>query len=122
MSVVGTTLPTPEDASYYAWVRAPGELYRGGYGGSLVIVDANHGSVRGAWPATETGAAKAFIGSFYPLHTGEAAGLVGRILALAIGVWLAAMLVLGLLLWLRRRHLRKPSASAKTSAPLTSEA
>lgn len=100
---VGTTVPSAEDASYHAWVRAPGELYRGGYGGSLVIVDANNGKIRGVWPATEADAKQAFVSSFYPLHTGEALGLVGRLLSLAIGVWLATSILLGLLLWWRRR-------------------
>lgn len=104
---VGTTLPTPEDASYYAWVRAPGELYRGGYGGSLVVVDANDASVRRVYPATEADAAHAFIGSFYPLHTGEAFGLVGRMAGMMTGLWLIATIVLGTLLWLKRRPARK---------------
>jgi uncharacterized iron-regulated membrane protein len=100
---VGTTMPSTTDASYHAWVRAPGELYRGGYGGSLVIVDANNGVVRGAWPATEADAAEAVVASFYPLHTGESLGLLGRLLSLAIGVWLTTSITLGLLLWWRKR-------------------
>ncbi len=103
---VGTTMPSESDASYYAWVRAPGELYRGGYGGSLVIVDANNGTARGAWPATEAPAARAFLASFYPLHTGESLGLTGRILSMAIGLWLTVSIVLGILLWLKRRPRR----------------
>lgn len=100
---VGTTLPSREDASYYVWLRAPGELYRGGYGGSLVVVNANDGSIRGAWPATDADAASAFVGSFYPLHTGESIGLAGRLLALAIGLWLAVTIFFGLLLWWRKK-------------------
>ncbi|QNO29141.1 PepSY domain-containing protein [Sphingopyxis sp. OPL5] len=100
---VGTTMPSAEDASYHAWVRAPGELYRGGYGGSLVIVDANDGSIRGAWPITEASASQIVVASFYPLHTGEGLGLTGRILSLATGLWLAVTIVLGVLLWWRRR-------------------
>lgn len=100
---VGTAMPTAEDASYHAWVRAPGELYRGGYGGSLVIVDANTGKIRGAWPATEAGVAQWSVASFYPLHTGESLGLFGRILSLAIGIWLTTTIILGLLLWWRKR-------------------
>lgn len=114
---VGTTFPSAADASYYAWVRAPGELYRGGYGGSLVIVDANDASIRGSWPVTEAGPAKAFVASFYPLHTGEAAGLPGRILALLTGIWLAATVVFGLLLWLRRRSALKNPARRGAPAP-----
>lgn len=113
---VGTTLPSAEDASYYAWVRAPGELYRGGYGGSLVIVDANDASIRGAWPATEHGWKRYFLYTFYPMHTGEAAGFLGRVLAMFIGIWLVVMLVLGLLLWWRKRPKQRNCAEAK-SAP-----
>lgn len=100
---VGTAMPSAGDASYYAWVRAPGELYRGGYGGSLVIVDANDASIRGAWPATAADAKQTLVASFYPLHTGESLGLFGRLLSLAIGVWLTTSIVLGLLLWWRKR-------------------
>ncbi|MFV3128928.1 PepSY-associated TM helix domain-containing protein [Niveispirillum sp. KHB5.9] len=99
---VGTTVPSDADASYYLWVRAPGELYRGGYGGSLVIVNANDAGIRGAWPVTQAPAAKSFVASFYPLHTGEAAGTAGRILALLTGMGLTYVLVYGLLLWWRR--------------------
>lgn len=104
---VGSPLPSDEDASYYAWVRAPGELYHNGYGGSLVIVDANDGSIRGAYPATEHGAAKAFLYSLYPLHTGEAGGMVGRVLVMIVGIGLTAVTVFGFLLWLRRRDARR---------------
>lgn len=110
---VGTTMPSREDASYYAWVHAPGELYRGGYAGSLVIVDANDASVRGAWPATEHGWARYLMYSLYPMHTGEAGGLPGRILATLIGVWLLVLMFLGLQLWWRRRR-RSASAAART--------
>lgn len=109
---VGTTLPTHADASYYVWVCAPGELYRGGYGGSLVVVNANNGQIRGAWPATGADGASAFVGSLYPLHTGESIGLAGRILALAIGLWLVVAILLGLLLWWRK----KPRGTARGSA------
>lgn len=117
---VATTMPTDQDASYYAWLRAPGELYRGGYGGSLVIVDANDGSVRGAWPATEHEAARMFLYALYPLHTGEAAGLIGRVVAMFVGVWLLFTLTLGLLLWWRRR--RTPRRNTKNAGPAAADA
>jgi uncharacterized iron-regulated membrane protein len=107
---VAATMPSADDASYYAWVRAPGELYRGGYGGSLVVVDANDASIRGAWPATEHEAARMFLYALYPLHTGEAAGLIGRILAMLVGAWLLSTITLGLLLWWRRRPAARTGA------------
>ncbi|MFD0847266.1 hypothetical protein [Sphingosinicella xenopeptidilytica] len=71
---VGTTFLSARVASYYAWARAPGELYRGEYSSSLVSVDANTGSVRCAWSATEADPVREVIASFYPLHTGESLG------------------------------------------------
>lgn len=111
---VGTTVPSASDASYYAWVRAPGELYRGGYGGSLVVVDANHGSIRGAYPATEAAPAKAFVASFYPLHTGEAGRTIGRVLVMIVGFWLTALIVFGVLLWFRRSRRRSSGRNGGT--------
>lgn len=105
---VGTTFPTAADASYEAWVRAPGELYReGGYAGSLVVIDANDGHVRGAWPLPEQGAAYQVAGALYPLHTGEAGGLVGRLLSLAASIGLGVSIVIGCWLYLARRRKRR---------------
>lgn len=100
---VGTTLPTASDASYYMWVRAPGELYRGGYGRSLVVIDANDAGIRGAYPIQDAPPADILVSALYPLHTGEAGGTPGRILGLLTGIGLLAMTIFGLQLWLRRR-------------------
>lgn len=117
---VGTTMPSAEDASYYAWVRAPDELFRA-YGGSLVIVNANDASIRGAYPATELDPANAFVKSFYPIHTGEFAGLPGRIIAMGIGLWLMTMIMLGVSLWWKRRTGRPSAMSAGGKTLSTSD-
>lgn len=108
---VGTSMPSEADASYYAWVRAPGELYRNGYGGSLVIINANDASVRGAWPATEHGWRDYLLYSLYPLHTGEAGSLIGRLLVLLIGIWLLVTIYLGCSLWWHRRKRMRQTAA-----------
>ncbi|MEM9878324.1 MAG: PepSY-associated TM helix domain-containing protein [Pseudomonadota bacterium] len=113
---VGTTLPSSKDASYYTWVRSPGELYRGGYGASLVIVDANSGVIRGAYPIADASAGLAFVKSLYPIHTGEAAGLSGRVLAMLTGIWLLATIAFGIALWLKRRHSTKQIRSTRAPA------
>lgn len=103
---VGTPMPTADDASYRAWVNQPGEYFRtGGYGGSLVVVNANDATVRGAWPLQQASAAYKFMALPYPIHTGEIAGPVGRVLVMLVGLWLATMVVLGLVL--RRRAVRR---------------
>lgn len=101
---VGSAMPVPSDASYYFSIHAPGELYRGGYSASLVVVDARNAAVRAVFDATKAEPKQAFVSSFYPLHTGEAAGLTGRILALAIGFWLVTTVLLGLFLWWNKRQ------------------
>ncbi|WP_423603432.1 PepSY-associated TM helix domain-containing protein [Sphingomonas sp. MS122] len=110
-AIPGSTLtqaawPKPDDATWRIRVRAPGEIRRA-YGGSFVLVDANTGAVRGTFPAARAAPADAFMSALFPIHTGEAGGLVGRILSIAIGLWLITMIVVGVLLWLRRRKPRK---------------
>ncbi|MCW6536720.1 PepSY domain-containing protein [Sphingomonas sp. MMSM24] len=95
-------LPSPNDATYRVRVLAPGE-WRRAYGTSTVLVNANDGSVRGIFSAAAAPLPRAFVDDLYAIHTGEAAGLVGRVLATALGLWLAAMSSLGALLWSRRR-------------------
>ncbi len=106
---VGGAMPTASDASYRAWVNQPGEYFRAdGYGGSLVVVNGNDAGVRGAWPLQQASAAYKFMALPYPVHTGEIAGPAGRALVALIGLWLATMVVLGLVL--RRRTARGAAA------------
>ncbi len=114
-AVPGSTLtqvawPKDGDATFYTRVNAPGEIRRA-YGDTRVLVDANDGTVRGVFPIGEAEPARAFMSALFPLHTGEAGGLVGRLLSIAVGVWLVTMIVAGLMLWLKRRKPR-PQASA----------
>ena len=95
--------PKADDATYYVRVRAPGEIRRA-YGGSMVLVDANNGAVRGVFPIAEAETGRAFMSALFPIHTGEAGGLVGRLLSIAIGLWLITMIVAGVLLWRKRRR------------------
>lgn len=98
--------PKDGDATYYVRVNAPGEIRRA-YGDSYVLIDANNGAVRGVFPIAEAAPARAFMSALFPLHTGEAGGVAGRILSIAVGLWLVTMIVAGVLLWFRRR---KPTA------------
>lgn len=95
--------PKPDDATYNIRVLAPGEMRRA-YGASVVLVDANNGAVRGVYPIADAEPARAFMMSLFPIHTGEAAGIMGRLLQIAIGLWLITMIVVGLLLWWKRRR------------------
>lgn len=106
-AIPGSTLtavrwPGAADATYTIRVRAPGELRRA-YGGSVVLVDANTGAVRAAYPIAQAGPARGFMSALFPVHTGESAGLAGRLLAALTGLWLVTMIALGTVLWIKRR-------------------
>lgn len=109
-AVPGSTLtqaawPEEADATYRFRVRAPDEIRRA-YGSSVVMVDANNGSIRGVYPIAKAEPARAFMSALFPVHTGEAGGLAGRLLSIAIGLWLITMIVAGGLLWIKRRKPR----------------
>lgn len=102
-TLVQVAWPRQDDATYRVRVRAPGEIRRA-YGGSIVLVDANTGAVRVVHPIADAEPARAFMSALFPIHTGEAGGLIGRLLTLAIGLWLIVMIAAGGLLWLKRRR------------------
>ena len=104
-SLTAVAWPKADDATYRIRVRAPGEIRRA-YGNSIVLVDANSGAVRGAYPIAQADPARAFMSALFPIHTGEAGGIIGRLLSIAIGLWLVTMIVAGTLLWFKRRKPR----------------
>jgi uncharacterized iron-regulated membrane protein len=110
-AIPGSTLtaviwPKPDDATFTVRLNAPGEIRRT-YGASRVLVDANDGTVRGIYPIAEAPAARAFMSALFPIHTGEAGGTIGRLLSIAIGLWLVTMIVAGTLLWAKRRKAKR---------------
>lgn len=107
-AIPGSTLtmvrwPGEVDATYTVRVRAPGEIRRA-YGASVVLVDANTGAVRGTYPIAQADPARGFMSALFPLHTGEFGGLVGRLLSALVGFWLLGIIVLGTMLWTKRRR------------------
>lgn len=100
--LTAVTMPTAENALYRIRLLTPGEIRRA-YGTSVVYIDAVTGTPRGSFPASEVPWPRAFIDGLFAFHTGEMGGLAGRLLTLALGLWLASMIVIGTLLWWRRR-------------------
>lgn len=94
--------PAPDDATYRVRLRAPGE-WRRAYGASFVLVDATNAKVRGIFPAATAPLPRKAYDALFPIHTGEAGGLAGRMLVLCTGLWLASMITLGVRLWWLRR-------------------
>jgi len=95
-------MPSPGSPWYRVRVRQPGELPRV-YGTTALYISAVDGRLLAIDDAFKASPRQRFVAALYPIHTGEAAGLPGRLLALAIAAWLLTMLVLGILLWSGRR-------------------
>jgi uncharacterized iron-regulated membrane protein len=102
-SLSGVSFPSQEQPWYRIRVRQP-EEWRRVYGTSVVYVAAADGRVLRTEDALQAPAANAFMSNLYPVHTGEALGVMGRVFALVVGAWLLTMLVLGVGLWLARRR------------------
>lgn len=103
-------------APYEIRMRQPGEV-REGDGSTRVSVDAFSGAVLRVRDPLRAGAGDTFLNWQFPLHTGEAFGLPGRVLVSASGLAPLLFMVTGLVLWLGRRAMhRKARAVAQAAA------
>jgi uncharacterized iron-regulated membrane protein len=98
------SLSTPSEGSPWYRVRLlqPGEPARV-YGSTAVYVSAEDGRMLAVDDAFKAPIRQRFVDMLYPIHTGEIAGLPGRLLVLALSFWLLTMLALGITLWAGRR-------------------
>lgn len=101
-SISGINFPAPENAMWAITLKQCSELQRA-YGKTRVFVSAIDGTVVADFNALTAPRSRRFLDLLFPFHTGEMAGLPGRIAVLAIGLWLIAMIALGLALWWARR-------------------
>jgi len=104
--VSGVGFPSAESAWWAVRPRQPGE-WRRAYGKTRVFVSALDGSVGADFDALAAPPGRRFVDSLFSFHTGEIAGRTGRLGALAVGVWLLAMTLLGCRLWWERRRPRR---------------
>jgi uncharacterized iron-regulated membrane protein len=96
-------LPNRDHAWYRLRLRQSGELQHF-YGATEVFVDARTGKVLANYDGLHAPQPRALFDAFYPIHTAEALGPVGRLLSTAFGVWVLMMAALGFKLWWGRRR------------------
>ena len=106
------TMPAPGQPWYRVRVRHQGEARRID-GQTTVYVSDRDGRVLADYDALRAPIANRAFDSLYAVHTGEIGGTFGRWMAVAVGVWLSAMITLGILLWTARRRLRRHSDRAR---------
>ncbi len=90
-------------------MRQPGEV-REGAGLTRVSVDAFSGAVLRVRDPLRAAAGDTFFNWQFPLHTGEAFGLAGRVLVSFSGLAPLAFMLTGLLLWLGRRAIHRQAS------------
>ncbi len=108
-------MPAGDNAFYRIRLRQPGELRRV-YGTTTVYVDAHDGSVALDRNAFALPLSEKISNAFYPVHTGEFAGLAGRAIVFCVGLSLLTMAGLGAGMWWTRRVRRQPNDLLRTQA------
>jgi uncharacterized iron-regulated membrane protein len=108
----------PESGRYSILFHLPGDLSP--LGENRALVDLASGDVIGLKLTATSSAGDKFLTWIFPLHTGTAFGMPGRIVIAAAGLVLAGMMGTGLYVWavkwrMRRRARQVTSARARTS-------
>lgn len=115
-TVSGFSLPG-DNPWYRVRLHAKGEMPRI-WGMTTVFVSAANGQVLSAYDARQAHApARFLLDVAYPLHTGQIAGPAGRIVQLILGLWLMAMIGLGLSLWWTRRQMAQQKVQTPKDSP-----
>lgn len=104
-SFVSLQLPSVTAPAYRVRMRNPGE-WRAWSGTSIVTVDAGSSAVLDAYDAARAPIANQVLESAFPVHSGELAGFLGRILVFAAGLSLPVLYLTGLWAWIAKRTLR----------------
>ena len=108
------TLPNFQRSWYSVQLRRPGELRRV-FGTTRVLVDATTGQLLQATDAVSAPVAARVLAGLWPVHSGEWAGVITRLLTLTTGVWLAITVGLGLMLWWKRRRMRQARTESQSN-------
>jgi uncharacterized iron-regulated membrane protein len=104
-------------APYEIRMRQPGEV-RKDDGLTRVSVDAYSGAVLRVRDPLAAAAGDSFFNWQFPLHTGEAFGMAGRVLVSASGLAPLLFMVTGLVLWLGRRAMHRKARAAAVAASI----
>jgi len=101
--VTRVSLPRKAGDAYEIRLRQPGEV-RQGSGSTRVWIDAGRGTVLSVRDPRRAPAGDTLLNWLYPLHTGEAFGLPGRLVITVFGLAPLMFALTGLLIWLKRRR------------------
>lgn len=106
--------PQEADGSYEIGLRQPGEVQKT-FGRTQVWIDQYTGQVLAVRNPNDATFADSFVAWQFPLHSGEAFGLPGRLMVFVSGLVPAILYATGLVLWWRRKSPRRSSNRRKTA-------
>lgn len=98
--------PDGPTGTYIARIRRAGEVRRSS-GNSRVWIEQYSGEIIAVRDWNRSGAADTFFAWQFPLHNGEAFGLVGRWIVFFTGLAPGVLYITGFVLWWRKRQSRK---------------
>ena len=126
-----------QEAARRGWAEPPGRIsydrrrgtyevdFRGeqfhdtaGLGAPSLYFDAASGSLIHAEVATEGSAGDIFMRMQFPLHSGQIAGLAGRIVICLAGILTVVLSVTGIVIWWRKRAARAAKTRKRAAAGL----
>lgn len=110
--VSGIDFPPAANPVWKITLKQRGE-WRRAYGKTRVFVSAVDGRIVSDHDALAAPPRRRFVNSLFAFHTGEMGGIAGRIAVLIIGLWLAAMILLGVNLWAARRAAAEVKANSR---------
>jgi uncharacterized iron-regulated membrane protein len=99
-------LPNGPRGYYVITMRQPGEVRKSG-GDSRAFIDQYSGEVLKLQDWYEFTAGDTFLAWQFPLHNGEAFGLIGRWIVCFSGFVPLMLFITGILIWLRKRRARR---------------
>lgn len=107
-TLTALSMPTPQEPWYRVKLHIPGEVSRM-YGLTAIYLSPADGTVLREYSAASASPTRLMLDWIYPVHTGEAGGVVARVLLVCIGIALLAMGYLGIRLWSVRSAQRHKS-------------
>ncbi len=99
-------MPDTADATFSVTFKHPEEPWAE-YARSSVTVDQYSGEVLSVWDGRKAPAGNVFLDWLFPLHNGDALGLIGRWLVFISGLLPALLFGTGLYMWWRKRKPEK---------------
>lgn len=111
-SVVAVTLPGAGSSCYKIQMHRSAEQRRA-FGTTVVFVEPRFFKPVRTWDALDADLRVKFVVALYTVHTGEWAGHFGRIADIVFASSFLTLIMLGFLLWLRRRRARRGPAESQ---------